>query len=197
MSFGLAVGVVIAFVAPWQLSVLVGWDVTALLLVTWVAIAIGRLDAAKTAEFASSEDNSRGTTRLLIVAACVVTLPGVAFALALARDLDGPMKSLLTGASVLTVMSSWALVHVTFMLRYADLYFTDTPGGVDFPNEDHPDFSDFAYLAFTIGMTFQVSDTNIERRSIRRAIFRHALLSYLFGAVIVGVTINVIAGLFN
>ena len=68
-------------------------------------------------------------------------------------------------------------------------------GGIDFKKDDPPDYVDFAYVAFTVGMTFQVSDTDIQLRAIRRAVLGHALLAYVFGTVIIAVTINVIAGL--
>ncbi|MBA3908260.1 MAG: DUF1345 domain-containing protein [Pseudonocardiales bacterium] len=191
------VGSFVAWFSPWQLSVLVGWDVGAIVLLTWIGLTVGRLGPEATAAFARREDNSRGSTRALLVAASLVSLPGVGFALAASHDLESPFDGLLTAAVVVTVASSWALVHTTYMLRYADLYFTGVPGGVDFPDEDEPDFSDFAYLAGTVGMTFQVSDTDIQSRDMRRTVFRHALLSYLFGAVIVGVTINVVASLFH
>jgi uncharacterized membrane protein len=81
------------------------------------------------------------------------------------------------------------------MLRYAQLYYTRPQGGVNFNQETPPRYLDFAYPAFTIGMTFQVSDTDLEKPEIRVAALRHGLLSYLFGAVILAATINLIAGL--
>jgi uncharacterized membrane protein len=82
------------------------------------------------------------------------------------------------------------------MLRYARLYYRSGQiGGIDFNEEGPPDYLDFAYVAFTIGLTFQVSDTNLSSKQIRRLALRHALLSYLFGAVIIGLTINVVATL--
>jgi uncharacterized membrane protein len=66
---------------------------------------------------------------------------------------------------------------------------------VDFNEDDAPDYRDFAYLAFTIGMTFQVSDTTLQTSEIRRTALRHALLSYVFGAVVIATTINLVAGL--
>jgi len=69
-------------------------------------------------------------------------------------------------------------------------------GGIDFKTDDEqPDYRDFAYVAFTVGMTFQISDTDIQTRVIRRTVLRHALLAYLFGAVILAVAINLIANL--
>jgi uncharacterized membrane protein len=95
------------------------------------------------------------------------------------------------------VAVSWAVVHTVFTLRYAHLYFEDPVGGIDFSSDADPDYRDFAYVAFTVGMTFQVSDTEIAKRTIRRAVLAHALLSYLFGAVILAVVINVLGGLFS
>jgi uncharacterized membrane protein len=81
------------------------------------------------------------------------------------------------------------------MLRYAELYYAGTRGGVDFNQDEPPRYLDFAYLSFTIGMTFQVSDTNLQAPSIRATALRQALVSYLFGAVILASMINLIAGL--
>ena len=95
---------------------------------------------------------------------------------------------------IFAVVLSWLIVHAVFTLHYAHLYFAEPVGGVDFPETPHPDYRDFAYLAFTIGMTYQVSDTALQDGEFRRTVLRHALLSFLFGAVIVAMTINVLAG---
>jgi uncharacterized membrane protein len=116
--------------------------------------------------------------------------------LAHARSHSGTFSSTLTAIAVFTVFLSWFTVHTLFALRYAHLYYTEPVGGIDFGGaQDLPDYMDFVYVAFTVGMTFQVSDTNIAARSIRRAIVRHSMLSYLFGTVVVGVAINVVGNL--
>ncbi|MDT5017597.1 MAG: hypothetical protein QOD39_3757, partial [Mycobacterium sp.] len=79
-------------------------------------------------------------------------------------------------------------------LRYAMLFYSGPEGGVNFNQPSSPRYTDFAYLAFTIGMTFQVSDTDLRTPAFRATALRHALLSYLFGAVIVATTINLVAG---
>ncbi len=89
---------------------------------------------------------------------------------------------------------SWLAINVDFTLRYAHLFYSDPVGGVDFNGVDEPDYRDFAYLAFTIGMTYQVSDTNLLTSRFRRVLLLHALLSYLFGVVIIAAVINVSAG---
>jgi uncharacterized membrane protein len=104
-------------------------------------------------------------------------------------------KAYLIAICVGSVALSWATVHTIFTLRYARTYYEAPDGGIDFNEDDPPTYLDFAYLAFTIGMTFQVSDTNLTIKPIRRTALRHALLSYLFGAVIVALSINVVASL--
>ncbi|MGO9510153.1 MAG: DUF1345 domain-containing protein, partial [Mycobacterium sp.] len=96
---------------------------------------------------------------------------------------------------ILTVAASWFAVHTLFTVHYARLYYIDDPGGINFHDPEPPRFRDFAYVAFTVGMTYQVSDTEIGSMAIRATVLRHALLSYLFGAVVLAVTINLIAGL--
>lgn len=93
---------------------------------------------------------------------------------------------------VLSVVVSWLLVHTIFMLRYAEEYYRESGGAIDFPGTKQPTFQDFAYLAFTMGMTYQVSDTNFQSTTLRAVALRHALLSYLFGTVIVATTINLV-----
>jgi uncharacterized membrane protein len=106
------------------------------------------------------------------------------------------VSSALTTVAVFTVFLSWFTVHTLFVLRYARLFYVDPIGGIDFlSRDDPPDYMDFVYFAFTVGMTFQVSDTGVIQRNIRRTVTRHALLSYLFGTVIVGVAINVVGNL--
>jgi uncharacterized membrane protein len=196
---GLLVGVALAFVAPWQLAVLAGWDVVAVLVLSRVWFRVGGFSADQTKEFATREDNSRASAELLLVTASVASLGGAAFGLLKAHQSGPTLEGLLTVASVLTVALSWAVVHTVFALRYAHEYYTTTlPGGIDFKSGKYePDYGDFAYVAFTVGMTFQVSDTDIGNRVIRRTVLRHALVSYLFGAIIVALMVNVIANLLN
>ena len=99
--------------------------------------------------------------------------------------------------AVASVVLSWLLVHTLFAIRYASLFYRGEVGGVDFNQAELPAYSDFAYLSFTLGMTFQVSDTNITSHAIRVTALGHALLSYLFGAVILATTINLVAGLYR
>lgn len=194
-AVGLVAGVATAVFSPWQLSVLVAWDVTVVVFLGWLWLAIWGLDSTQTARRATREDNSRAGTTVLLLSAAVASLIGVALAAIKAKASSGAISPVLQVAGVATVVFSWALVHSLYTLRYARLYYGDDPGGIDFKTDEPPDYRDFAYVAFTVGMTFQVSDTDIQLPAIRRNVLRHALLSYLFGVVIIALVINVIAGL--
>ena len=99
------------------------------------------------------------------------------------------------GIGLTTVAVSWFTVHTIFMLRYAVLYYAEPAGGIDFGSDEPPSYRDFAYLALTLGMTYQVSDTALRTTALRGTALRHALLSYLFGAIILAVAINLVVGL--
>lgn len=196
---GACASFVAAWVAPWQLTVLIGWDVTALCVIVPVWTVFSDFDARETAAFALREDNTRTQTHLLLLGAALMSLVGVALIFVKANEGSRPDEVLLEAAGVFTIACSWVLVHTVFALRYADVYYTEPKGGIDFKSHgaDHPDYRDFAYTAFTVGMTFQVSDTDITQREMRHDVLRHAIVSFLFGAVILSTTVNVIAGLLD
>ena len=193
---GVVVGSVAAFLAPWQLAALGGWDVVAGAYVAWVWTSVSRWNPEETRTHATREDTSRVATSLLLLSASVASLVGTGFDLLKADQAHGGGRLMLTAIALLTVALSWAVVHTVFALRYAHEYYSQPVGGIDFKTHGElPDYQDFGYVAFTVGMTFQVSDTNINSRDIRRTILHHALLSYLFGTVIVATAINLVAGL--
>ena len=132
-------------------------------------------------------------TRLILVTASMVSLVGVGLVLAKATQEGGRTEFVMSVVAVVTIVLSWGVVQTAYVLRYAHLYYNPPPGGVGFDETD-PDYLDFAYLPVTIGMTYQVSDTDIRKRTIRRAALGHALLSYVFGAVIIAAAINIVAG---
>jgi uncharacterized membrane protein len=183
--------------AHWQVAVSIGWCALAVVILVWVWVTIGPKDAAATAKLARAEDFSRATADIVLLGASVASLVAVGMTLVLAGRAHGDRKVELVSLTILTVALAWGLVHTVFTVRYGDLYYADPVGGIDFNEDDKPDYRDFAYLAITIGMTFQVSDTDLQAKPIRRSAIRHALLSYVFGTVIVAVTINIVAGLLS
>lgn len=178
-------------------ALLMGWDVAAVLYLFMVWAAVYRMNELITARMAREEDPSNPVGELVVVAASIAALVAVAFALVRAGQLAGSTKALLIALGATSVAVSWLVVHTVFMLRYARVYYGDPVGGISFNEEDRPAYLDFAYFSFTVGMTFQVSDTNVTTKAIRRLALHQALLSYLFGAVILAVAINVFASLLS
>jgi uncharacterized membrane protein len=192
---GGSVALAVALVGPWWLVPLSGWIVSALGFVGWMWHSLWRLDPQTTATRARREDPGRALADVLLLGASVVSLLAVGLVLVRASHTSGAAKPLLAGLSALSVALAWSVVHTVFTLRYARLYYQGDSGGVDFNEGESPCYTDFAYLALTIGMTFQVSDTDITNKTIRRTALRHAVLSYMFGALFIAITVNLIAGL--
>lgn len=194
----LAVGVIASaatwVASSWDLALLIGWLAAALTYTIWVWARIGRMGAEETQVHATREDPSRGLADILLVIASVASLGIVAFVLVRTNSIQSSGSAIIPAVAIVSVALSWVLIHTLFTLRYASLYYAGDPGGVDFNQSEKPDYGDFAYLAFTLGMTYQVSDTALGSRAFRMAALRHSLLSYLFGAVILATIINLIAG---
>jgi uncharacterized membrane protein len=170
--------------------------------VTWVRIFFA--DARASIRSAKLQDSGRTAIFIFVVFSTVASLFAVALLIGTAKGLKGEALSghILLAAG--TVVSSWALVHTVFAMHYAHLFYRDLGNdtdseegsGLDFPDEKTPDFLDFAYFSFVIGMTFQVSDVQITSRSIRRLALLHGILSFVFNTLILALSINLISGLF-
>lgn len=195
LGVGVSTAAVTLVFGTWDYALVNGWIAAALTYTIWVWLKVHNLDAQATESHAMREDPSRGMADTLLVVASIASLAIVGFILVRAASIAEPSRAVLAGLAIVSVGLSWALIHTLFTLRYAYLYYDNTPGGVDFNQKEAPDYGDFAYLAFTLGMTYQVSDTAIGDREIRKSALRHALLSYLFGAVILATVINLVAGL--
>jgi uncharacterized membrane protein len=199
LGFAAALGAVAAAVTAaagnWLYAPAAGWDVTAVFFVTTVWLGIWPLSAQTTADQATREDPSRATSDILTLCASVASLAAVAVVLVRADSAHGAERVMLAALGLVSVAVSWLTVHTIFTLRYALLYYTDPVGGIDFNTPERPAYRDFAYLGLTIGMTFQVSDTNLQTTDLRSTALRHALLSYLFGSIILAAAVNLIAGL--
>ena len=174
----------------WELGLVVGWAAACLLYVAWVWLLIGRMDAVETAAHARREDPARGLSDGLILVASVASLLAVAMLLIDSRGASQGRSDALAAISLGGVALSWLMVHTLFTLRYAAQYFAGEVRDIDFNTDDPPRFVDFAYVAFSVGMTFQISDTNLLTSELRALVLRHALLSYVFGTVVVATTIN-------
>lgn len=190
---GLVMGVLVATQMSADYALLIGWMTAAATFMTWTWITIGPMDATTTAHHAVREDPGRALVDVAVVVAALASLGAVG--LLLTGGATGTEKDVTAVMSLISVALAWGTVHTIYTTRYSRLYYGGPDGGIEFNQDDPPTYVDFAYLAFTIGMTFQVSDTDLKTRPIRSTALHHALLSYLFGTVIIAATINVVAGL--
>jgi uncharacterized membrane protein len=192
---GACAGGLSALIIPWQLAPVLAWDIAALTYVCWIWRVVWGFDAKQTASHAEREDPTRAAADALLLGAAVASLVAVAYVIVRAGSASGLAKAMQIVLGVGTVLVSWLVIHTVYALRYARLYYFGEDGGADFHQEAPPQYSDFVYLAFTVGMTFQVSDTELNTAGFRASVLRHSLLSFLFGTVIVALTINIVAGL--
>lgn len=192
---GLVVGLGLALSGEAKYAPLAGWDTAALLYVASVFLTILKFDAGKTKSHAGRENPGRAASDVLLLIGSIASLVAVAFLIVQVGNDSGVTKAIDFGIGLLSVIASWSVVHTSFLLRYARLYYSSPEGGIDFNEPEAPKYTDFAYLAFTIGMTFQVSDTDLKTKEIRATALRHALLSYIFGTVIIATTINTLGSL--
>lgn len=192
---GLATAVAAGLTVGWEYAATIGWGIACVIYIVWVWASIARLDDVATKKRAEREDPTSRISELLTLIGSIASIGAVVILIVAAKDAHGIAEVLVPVLAVVSVALSWFLIHTLFTLRYARLYFEGTPGGIDFNQKETPRYVDFAYLAFTLGMTYQVSDTDLQTFAIRALALRHALLSYLFGALILAATVNLVAGL--
>ncbi|MEV4805352.1 DUF1345 domain-containing protein [Nonomuraea sp. NPDC049421] len=176
-----------------ELSPLLGWGAAATVGLVWVWLITWSKDHQETKRLAKEEGDARSTDTGVLIGA-VASLGAVALALVRTAS-HNPLATVLVILSVVTVVVSWGLVNTVFAFKYARLYYVDEDGGIDFAQDDPPAYSDFAYLAFTIGVTFGLTDDRVVSTHIRKVVLGHALLSYFFNTGILAVAINLVTDL--
>jgi uncharacterized membrane protein len=181
--------------------IMIGWDCFSLCMIIISGVIFSSMRPRQIRVLAKTEDSGRIVVFFIVLVAILGSLLGVLLLLG-NKDAWLLPKGVETFIYIAGVIFSWVLLHAMFTYRYALLYYGDHPldpdprtVGLQIPNELWPDYLDFAYFAFVIGMTFQVSDIEISSRTIRRVALVHGLLSFLFNTVIVALTINVIVDL--
>lgn len=196
LAAGSATGVIAGLLATPRLLPLVTWTVTVAVLLTWVWWMSWPQDPEGTKRLAEQESTTRSTD-VWLLAAAVASLAVVVVALVQSSNQRNATAVASVLLSVLSVALSWALVNTVYAFKYARLYYLDEPdvGGIDFKQEDAPTYSDFAYMAFTVGMSFAVSETEPTATRTRRVALGHALLSYAFGTGVLAVAINLVTNL--
>jgi uncharacterized membrane protein len=176
-----------------DIAVLVGWVVAAGGLLLWVWRISWPRHSEGTKRLAEEEGQTR-VTDTAVLGAAVASLVAVVDAI-VQSGTDDVVGVATVVLGVLVVILSWALVNTVFALKYARLYYSGGDGGIDFGQREPPAYSDFAYVAFTVGMSFAVSDIQVADTSIRKVALGHALLSYLFGTIVIAVAVNLVTNL--
>lgn len=189
-ALGLAAGGVAALFAPPEIATVIGWDAAALAYAARVWITLAPVPAEQIQTWSRREDEGRGAITLILTAAVAASF------FAIFDMLSDKASAGVLGLGAFTILSSWTLLHTTFAAHYAHRCFDAGPDkpGIDFPGEP-PVFVDFAYYAFTIGMTFQVSDTDTQTSGIRRLTLLHGVVSFVFNTVIIAVSVSVASNL--
>ncbi|MDB5277084.1 MAG: hypothetical protein JWR61_2039 [Ferruginibacter sp.] len=178
------------------------WDAFALSYVILSWIVFFKSSVTHIATLAQKDDGSRIFVFIVVVIASFASMLTVLL-LVISKENAGASTIIYLPVIIAGILLSWILVHTTFCFHYAHLFYNvddvikPTKGGLEFPKEQHPDYLDFAYFSFVVGMTFQVSDVEISSRIIRRVALVHGLISFLLNTFVVALTINLIAGLKN
>ena len=194
LTAGVGVGLATGILSQrWPVGLLAVVIVTAASYVLWAVAVLWRMDPERTREHAGEADVDDEIGDLVLLLILTASLTSIGILLLSANDAD---KASYAGMSLAAILATWALLHTMYAARYARIYYDDGPGGIDFNDPDvDPRYSDFFYFSFNLGMTYQVSDTNLNTKQIRRAVLRHALISYLLGAIVLACTVNLVASL--
>lgn len=173
------------------MSLLVGLVFMAGLFVVASVAVLWPMSSEGTRANANREDFNPLLEETLVVSVALIGLVGIVVILLRGNDQE---RTVAAALGLLGIFLSWAMLHLMYGARYANLYYAEPKGGIDFNSSDPPKYVDFLYMAFTLGMTYAVSDTNVSHTAIRSVVTRHALLSYIFGTVVLAAAINLVLG---
>jgi uncharacterized membrane protein len=196
---GLGVGLPVLLFWPQSqhldLRLLAAWDAFALVYLGLCWLAIRRLTPDQARSAAEAVDVPHRSAHFLVLAAAIISFFSAVLILHRMPSWGPSVEAMGSALGLSAILLSWFLTHTIYGLHYTHLYYGSghTASGLDFPGDEQPDGQDFQYFSFTIGMTYQVSDVVVTRRSLRRVVLRHAMLSFAYATVIIAMTINLIA----
>ncbi|NVZ71272.1 DUF1345 domain-containing protein [Pseudomonas costantinii] len=203
LSAAAALGIATGILAPADTlisKILIGWNAgvwTYLVLMLWL-ISRARADDVK--RIAETEDENAGLVLFMVCIAAIASLATITLNLVGSKDLDSTARLLHYGFTGLTVIGSWLLIGVIFSVHYARLFYTwegDEPALRFAENLRTPNYWDFLYFSFTIGVAVQTADVGVATRSMRKVVLGQSLIGFLFNTAILGFSINIAAGLFS
>lgn len=193
-----------AVLQPWlamHTRLLIAWNVTAMTYLGFAWIAVGRADSGMTRVRAQLYDQTGYVIFLLVLIASTASVVAIGFIVSDVRQLPLAQRAALLTLSILALLQSWLLIQTLFAFHYARWYYCredaskDHIRGLRFPGDKEPDYLDFAYYSFVVGMTSQVSDVAVVARHMRRLTLIHGVLSFIFNIAILAMSINIIGGM--
>lgn len=191
---GAAVGAIVGVLTDAPQGALAGIAVTELCFVVAGWFVLWPMDATATHRNARREQFQPRAEELIVVLNAVGALVAIVIVLLSGKGGEGHVAA---ATALGGVFMAWAAVHLMYATRYAYEYYDKASGGIDFNSQDPPTYRDFIYFSYNLGMTWQVSDTNVSSVTIRSIVLRHCLLSYIFGTTILATTVNLVAELFT
>ena len=205
---GLTAALIVFFLShrtPPAIQFILVWSSFCFTILSLLWAIILTTSASEVRVIAGKQDSSRTIIFIFVLFASFVSLFAVILLMRILPDSKQAGYPFHVGFAILSVILSWLMIHTIFAIRYTHLYYNlmyeermsqkEHKGGLIFPSDDLPDYFDFAYFSFVIGMTWQVSDIQITSKRIRRIVLIHALLSFVFNTVILALTINIISNL--
>ncbi|MBO0733719.1 MAG: DUF1345 domain-containing protein [Methylocapsa sp.] len=202
---GAAAGILLPEGLRLSTRLLIAWNVSAWLYFFSAGIMVARSTPATIRRRASASDEGRAFILLITSLAAMASLAAILAQLASVKDLTGPIKGLHIGLAAMTIVTAWLFIHLIFGFHYAHEYFDELPdrpgtsragrGGLVFPGTDEPDYYDFLYFSYVIGVACQTADVAITSGTIRRAAAVHGVLAFFFNSAVLALTINIAAGL--
>jgi uncharacterized membrane protein len=197
LILSVVLGIVVAVAAPLApiTRMLIGWDAGVLAYLIAAAVVMTQCASASQMQANAAAQDEGGFAILILSSAAAIASLGAIFAELATIERSNPSYGMYVALAIATVVLSWCFTHTIFALHYAHAFYGAhlRKSGLNFPGDGQPDYWDFIYFAFVIGMTFQVSDVAITHKSIRRMVVAHGALSFFFTAAIISVTVNIAA----
>jgi uncharacterized membrane protein len=195
----IAIGIAVYWLVPAASGIparlVLGWDVGAAVYLVFAFTTIAHFDLKRARDRAADQDEGEILIPMLSAAAAMASLGAIVAVLGAIRDSASGVQAMFFALAAVTIVLSWTMVHVIFALHYAHEFYggedVGRGGGLKFPNEPYPDYWDFVYFSFVIGMTFQVSDVQVTKKRMRRLVVVHGIVSFFFSVGILALTVNI------
>jgi len=197
LCIAIIIGVYFMLPSSWEPAkrFLLGWDVGNMVYLGFALATIARFELKKAQDRAADQDEGAIFILIITVVAAAVSLAAIVALLGTLKDSAGAQRGVHFTLAALTIMISWILIHVMFALHYAHEFYggedVGRGGGLKFPGDPRPDYWDFVYFSFVIGMTFQVSDVQVTGKHLRRLVVAHGVVAFFFNVAILALAVNI------